>query len=62
MAKLKRFYWVWSPRGTTRHMAATRIEGLTRCGRVVTIGWKWALGGSKALRERPRCKDCQRAA
>jgi len=61
MAKVNRFFWVWSTRSTTRHMASALTEGYARCGRAVTIGWQWARRGS-APRKLPRCKGCQRAA
>lgn len=56
--KGKRFYTVTSPRGSTAHMAATRIEGgLTYCGRPVTTDWTWTTA---AKSERPRCSQCLR--
>lgn len=52
--KVKRFYWVWSTRSLTRHMAPTRSEGLTYCGRMVDMAWRWSLPRPK-LRV---CKTC----
>jgi hypothetical protein len=61
MARIKRFYWVRSPRrdAQTRHMAATRSEGLTYCGRPVVMGWRWQTG--RIRKPLPRCKDCLRS-
>lgn len=61
MAKLRRFFYVASPKGTTRHVmfGRTHTEGLTACGRYVASGWSWwrSTNRSKAL---PRCADCDR--
>jgi hypothetical protein len=62
--KLKRFYWVRSPRGTTMHMADKRMEGdATRCGRRLAKGWYWLRPDSPNLRKLrlPRCTQCQSA-
>jgi hypothetical protein len=62
MAKVKRFYWVSSPRrdASTLHMKfGNTSEGPARCGRHVAPGWHfWIAGNRPRLR---RCSQCLRA-
>ena len=61
MARLRRFFYVASPRGASAHMMFGRShsEGLTACGRVVSADrrWFWMKHGRGGL---PRCLDCER--
>jgi hypothetical protein len=54
---MKRYYAVTSDRSTTLHIKRedNRSEGLTRCGRFISVSWHWWLG---RLPSKPRCKVC----
>jgi len=61
--KIKRFFWVWSPRSRVRHrmFGKSHSEGLTQCGRFVRKGWIWQIG-TPQRKLRPLCADCERSA
>lgn len=61
--KVRRFFYVASPRGSTVHVMFGRShsEGLTACRRVVSADrrWYWMKHGRGGMR---RCTQCEAAA